>query len=113
MHKALNERSKGMSDEDWENLNEEAIEIIKMYLSINGASIVTSETNVVKLMEALTKRYQKPSTNNEVYLLKKYFNMQMTENFFVQSYINEVTTFINQLKFVKIDFIDEIYAIQL
>lgn len=30
MHKALKERLKGMSNEDWENLNEEVFAIIKI-----------------------------------------------------------------------------------
>lgn len=37
----------------------------------------------------------------------------MVENVFVNSYINDVTTLINQLKSVKIEFTDEVYAIQL
>lgn len=39
--------------------------------------------------------------------------MQMAEDAFVNSYIIEVTSLINQLKSVKLEFTDEVYGIQL
>lgn len=113
MHKAGNERPKRMSDKELDNLNEETIAIIRMCLPMNVATLVASETSAVKLMEVLTNRYGKPSANSKTYLLKKYFNMQMAKDVSINSYINGVTTLINQLKSVKIEFTDEVYAIQL
>ena len=113
VHRALKERLASMSNEDWEALNEEAIANIRMCLSMDVACTVANETTAVKLMEALTNRYEKPTANNKAYLLKQYFNMQMDESASVNSYINEVTTLINQLKSVKIEFTDGVYAIQL
>ena len=81
-----------MSNEDWEALNEEAIANIRMCLSMDVACTVANETTAVKLMEALTNRYEKPTANSKAYLLKQYFNMQMDESASVNSYINEVTT---------------------
>ena len=62
-------------------------------------------------MKALSSMYEKPSTNNKVYLKKKLFNLKMTENASVAQHLNEFNTITNQLSFVEIDFDDEICAL--
>lgn len=37
----------------------------------------------------------------------------MTKDAFVNSYINQITILVNQLKYVKIEFTHDVYAIQL
>ena len=55
--------------------------------------------------------YEKPSANNKVHLMKKLFNLKMTENASVAQHLNEFNTITNQLSFVEIDFDDEIRAL--
>ena len=42
-------------------------------------------------MKALFSIYEKPSTNNKVYLMKKIFNLKMAENASIAQYLNEFT----------------------
>ena len=55
--------------------------------------------------------YEKSSTNNKVYLMKKLFNLKMVENALVIQHLNEFNTITNQLSSVEIDFDDEIHAL--
>ena len=57
-------------------------------------------------MDKLTKMYEKPSTSNKVYLMKKLFNMKMNEGSSVQHHANEFNIITNQLCLVEIDFED-------
>lgn len=95
------------------NLNEEPVVVIRMCLLMDVASFIVNKTSAMKLMEALTNMYEKPSANSKTHILKKYFNIQMAENFYVDSYINEVITLITHLNSVKIEFTDEVYGIEL
>ena len=62
-------------------------------------------------MKALFDMYEKPSTNNKVHLMKKLFNLKMTENASVAQHLNKFNTITNQLSFVEIDFDNEIRAL--
>ena len=62
-------------------------------------------------MKALSGMYEKPSTNNEVHLMKKLFNLKMAENASVAQHLNEFNTITNQLSSVEIDFDNEIHAL--
>ena len=55
--------------------------------------------------------YEKSSTNNKVYLIKKLFNLKMVENASVIQHLNEFNTITNQLSSVEINFDDEIHAL--
>ena len=52
--------------------------------------------------------YEKPFANNKVHLMKKLFNLKMTENASVAQHLNKFNTITNQLSSVEIDFDDEI-----
>ena len=62
-------------------------------------------------MKALSGMYEKSLANNKVHLMKKLFNLKMTENALVAKHLNEFNTITNQLSFVEIDFDDEIRAL--
>ena len=62
-------------------------------------------------MKALSSMYAKPSANSKAHLMKKLFNLKMTENVSIAQHLNEFNTITNQLSFVKIDFDDEIRAL--
>ena len=63
------------------------------------------------LTKALSGMYEKPSANNKVHLMKKLFNMKMTENASITQHLNEFNIITNQLSSVEIDFNDEIRAL--
>jgi hypothetical protein len=64
-----------------------------------------------KLMDALDKLYEKTSVSNNVFLMKRLFNMKMLEGGSVADHLNEFNTVTNQLSFVKVDFDDEVRAL--
>ena len=62
-------------------------------------------------MDALAKLYEKPSASNKVFLMKRLFNMKMSEGGSVVDHLNEFNTVTNQLSSVKVDFDDEVKAL--
>jgi hypothetical protein len=58
-------------------------------------------------MDSLAKLYEKPSVSNKVFLMKRLFNMKMSEGRSIADHFNEFNTVTNQLSFVKVDFDDE------
>ena len=62
------------------------------------------------LMKALSGMYEKSSANNKLHLMKKLFNLKMTENASVAQHLNEFNTITNQLSSIEIDFNNEINA---
>jgi hypothetical protein len=62
-------------------------------------------------MDALAKLYEKPSTSNKVFLMKRLFNMKMSKGGSVANHLNEFNMVTNQLSSVKVDFDDEVRAL--
>jgi hypothetical protein len=81
-------------EEEWEVLDKNALGTI--WLSL------------VELMDALAKLYEKPSVSNTIFLMKRLFNMKMSEGGSVSDHLNEFNTVTNQLSSVKVDFDDEV-----
>ena len=84
---------------------------IILYLSFSVAFNISGKKTTKGVMDKLTKMYEKPSTSNKVYLMKKLFNMKMNERISVQDHVNEFNIIINQLCSVEIEFEDEIRAL--
>ena len=71
-----------------------------------------SKTKTTKgLMDALAKLYEKPSVSNKVFLMKRLFNMNMSEGGSIANHLNEFNMVTNQLSSVKMDFDDEVRAL--
>ena len=60
------------------------------------------------VMSALSKLYEKPSASNKVILMKRLFNMKMSEGGSVADHLNEFNTLTTQLSFVNMNFDDEV-----
>ena len=82
-----------------------------MTLSKNVAHNVTKEKMNVGMMQELADIYEKPSSNNKVYLIKKLFNPKMSEGGSVVEHLNSFNTIVNQLVSVGIRFDYEICAL--
>ena len=63
------------------------------------------------LLKALSNMYEKPSTMNKVYLMRRLINLQMFEGGYVAGHINELNMIVSQLSLVDINFEDEIKAL--
>ncbi|RVX06253.1 hypothetical protein CK203_027464 [Vitis vinifera] len=95
-----------MSEVNWNLLDKQVLRVIKLTLSKN----VAKGENHKGLMEVLSDMYEKPSTNNKVYLMKKLFNLKKEEGAPMAEHLNEFDMMVNQLSEVEIDFNDDICA---
>jgi hypothetical protein len=72
---------------------------------------ISKEKTTKGLMDALAKLYEKTSASNKVFLMKRLFNMKMSEGVSVSDHLNEFNTVTNKLSSVKVDFDDEVMAL--
>ena len=62
-------------------------------------------------MSALSKFYEKPSASNKVVLMKRLFNMKMSEGGSIADHLNEFNTLTSQLRSIKVNFDDDVRAL--
>lgn len=58
---------------------EKTLGTIQLYLAASLASNILKEATMDGLMRALAKPYEKNSTSSKVFLMKRLFNMNMSE----------------------------------
>jgi hypothetical protein len=100
-----------MKDEEWEILDRKALGTIWLSLAASMVFNISKENTMKGLMDALAKLYEKPSTSNKVFLMKRLFNMKMLECGSVADHLNEFNTVTNKLSSLKVDFDDEVRAL--
>jgi hypothetical protein len=101
-------KSVAMKDEKWEILDRKALGTIQQSLAALVAFNISKEKTTKVLMDALAKLYEKPSTSNKVFLMKRLFNMKMSEGGSITDHLNEFNMVTNQLSSIKVDFDDEV-----
>ena len=69
--------------------------MIRLMLSKNVAHNIAKEKMTIGMMQALADMYEKPTTNNKVYLMKKLFNLRMPEGGSVVEHLNSFNTVVN------------------
>jgi hypothetical protein len=107
----IKNKSMTMKGEEWEFLNIKAPGMIRLSLEVSMAFSISKEKTTKELMDALHKLYEKPSASNKVFLMKRLFNMKMSEGGSIADHLNEFNTVTNQLSYVKVDFDDEVRAL--
>jgi hypothetical protein len=100
-----------IKDEEWEVLGRKALRTIQLCLAASVDFGISKENKTEDLMKALAKLYEKTSTSNKVFLMKRLFNMNMSEGGYVSNHLNEFNTVTNQLIFVGVKFDDEVRAL--
>ncbi|GAA0175765.1 hypothetical protein LIER_28878 [Lithospermum erythrorhizon] len=100
-----------MKDEDWNLLDRQALGVIRLTLPRNVAFNIAKEKTTVGLMKALSNMYEKPSASNKVHLMRRLFNLWMTEGASVAQHLNELNSVTTQLSSVEIEFDDEVRAL--
>ena len=68
-----------MKDEEREVLDKKALGTIRLCLASSVAFNILKEITIEGVMSALSKLYEKPSASNKVFLMKRLFNMKMSE----------------------------------
>ena len=107
----LGTKPEAMKAKEWALLDRQVLGVIRLILSKSVAHNVEKEKTTADLIKALSGMYEKKSVNNKVHLMKKLFNLKMTENASVAQHLNEFNTITNQLLSIEIDFDDEIRAL--
>ena len=92
----------------WDLLNKKALGIIRLCVATSLAFNVTDQRTTKDLMKILNMLYEKPLASNKVFLMKRLFNLKMSEGGCVASHLNEFNSIISQLRFISVDFNDEI-----
>ena len=100
-----------MTDTEWDILDKKALGTIRLCLAALVAFNISKETTTQGLMLALAKLYEKPSASNKVFLMKRLFNMKMSEGGFVADHLNDFNTVTSQLSSVGVNFDDEVRAL--
>jgi hypothetical protein len=84
---------------------------IQLSMEMSMAFYISKEKTTKDMMDALDKLYENPSMSNKVFLMKRLFNMKMSEDGSVANHLNEFSMVTNQLISVKVDFDDEVGAL--
>ena len=100
-----------MTTEQWKLKDRKALGMVRLTLSRNVAFNIIKEKTTLDLMKTLSTMYEKPSAMNKVYLMRRLFNLQMSEGGSIVDHINEFNMIVSQLSSVKINFEDEIKAL--
>ena len=104
-------KPESMTEEKWNLKDRQALGLIRLTLSRNVTFNIVKEKTTYSLLKALSNMYEKPSAMNKVHLMRRLFNLQMSENGSVSDHINEFNMILSQLNFVDINFEDEIKAL--
>ncbi|XP_056682874.1 uncharacterized protein [Spinacia oleracea] len=92
-------------------LDRQALGVIRLTLSRNVAFNIAKEKTTTGLMKSLSNMYEKPLASNKVHLMRRLFNLRMTEGASVAQPLNELNSVTTQLSSVEIDFEDEVRAL--
>ncbi|KAK2965268.1 hypothetical protein RJ640_015766 [Escallonia rubra] len=107
----VGEKPEAMNASEWAILDRKALATVRLSLTPQVAFNISKEKTIAAVMKALEKLYEKPSASNKVFLMKKLFNMRMSENGSVVDHLNDFNGVTNQLESVGINFDDEIRAL--
>ena len=77
-----------MKDEECEVLDRKALRTILLFLASSMDFNISKEKTKEGFMSALAKLYEKPSNSNKVFIMKRLFNMKMSEGESVVDHFN-------------------------
>ena len=86
-----------MTEKKWKLKDCQALGLIWLTLSRNVAFNIVKEKTTSGLLKPLSNMYEKPSAMNKVYLMRRLFNLQISENGSVSDHINEFHMIVSQL----------------
>ena len=84
---------------------------IQLFLASTVAFNIFRQKTTQDLMTALSKMYEGRSASNKIFLMKKLFNLKMTDSGSIVEHLNEFNMLTSQLESVVINLDDEIRAL--
>lgn len=100
-----------MEDSVWTLLDRKALGVIRLTLSRNVTFNIAKEKTMTDLMKAFSSMYEKSSASNKVHLMRRLFNLRMTEGASMTQHLNKLNTTTTQLSSVGIDFDEKVQAL--
>ncbi|PKI56333.1 hypothetical protein CRG98_023352 [Punica granatum] len=101
-----------MTEAEWKVLDRKTMSVIRLLLSRNVAFHTTKEKTTKGILKVLADMYEKPSAANKVHLMRRLFNLKMSESTAVAEHLNEFNLITVQLTSVAIDFDDELRGVR-
>ena len=102
-----------MTDDQWLEMDRMALSVVRLSLTRSVALACAAEKTTMGLISKLKGMYEKPSASNQVYLIRKLFNLVLKEGDSVTEHINMFTAMIGQLSSINIVFEDKLQALTL
>eukprot|EP00253_Pinus_taeda_P020970 PITA_20970 len=100
-----------MTDEEWNLLDIKALETVQFFLAASATLNISKETMKEGLVKSLAKLYKKHSALNKVFLMKRLFNMKISEGGSISDHLNDFNTVTSHLSSITIKFDDEVRAL--
>ncbi|PKI52712.1 hypothetical protein CRG98_026893 [Punica granatum] len=75
----LEDKPIGMTDAEWNVLDRKAMSVIRLSLSRSMAFHTAKEKTTKGILQVLADMYEKPSAVNKVHLMRRLFNLKMSE----------------------------------
>lgn len=89
-------------------LDRKSLSIIRLYLSPPNAFNISKDKTMKDLMVTLSWMYEKLSTLNKAFLMKRLFHMKMVKRGTIIEQLNEFNTATSQLKSMSMNFDEEV-----
>ncbi|MHC6131857.1 retrotransposon gag domain-containing protein [Serratia marcescens] len=84
-------------DAAWAVLDRKALGVIRLALTKKIGYHIMKAKSTKEAMEILSNLYEKPSTHNQIFLLRKLVNMKLADRGSVVEHVNKFTQATNQL----------------
>ncbi|KAL6211098.1 hypothetical protein ACLB2K_016326 [Fragaria x ananassa] len=100
-----------MSDEEWKKLNRKCIGVIRQWLDDNVFHHISKETTTLELWRKLESLYERKTTANKAFLIKKLVNLKYKGETSINEHLNEMQSIVNQLSSMNMALDDELQAL--
>ncbi|KAK2980130.1 hypothetical protein RJ640_019553 [Escallonia rubra] len=97
-----------MNANEWAILERKVLATVRLSLTPQVAFNISKDKIVAAMMQALKKLCEKPSVSNKIFLMKRLFNMRMSENSSVVDHLNDFNALVeseieNKIKCLQSD----------
>jgi hypothetical protein len=75
----ISKKTMTMKDEEWEVLDRKALGTTQLSMATSMAFNISKEKITKESMDALARLDEKPSVSNKVFIMKRLFNMKMSD----------------------------------
>jgi hypothetical protein len=107
VRKALQPRPANMADDKWEDLDEKALSVLQLSLSLEVLHVVMNAKSMAELWKKLEELYMTKSLANKLRLKERLYTIRMAEGTSIQSHLNEFNSICVDLESLDMKIDDE------